>query len=90
MLALTTYDLDEYVFAAVRAGASGYLLKDVSHADLVHAVQVVERGEELLAPALTRRLLDRFAAAPVPGRAPGDARDLRRAASSRAARVQAR
>lgn len=67
VLALTTFDLDELVFAAVRAGACGFLLKDVPPADLVHAVHVVARGEAMLAPALTRRLLDRFASAPAPG-----------------------
>lgn len=70
VLALTTFDLDEYVYAAVRAGASGFLLKDVSPDDLVHAVHVVARGESMLAPALTRRLLDRFAATPLPGQLP--------------------
>lgn len=64
VMALTTFDLDEYVYGAVRAGASGFLLKDVSPRDLVHAVEVVARGEAMLAPELTRRLLDRFAAAP--------------------------
>jgi DNA-binding NarL/FixJ family response regulator len=67
VLTLTTFDLDEYVYAAVQAGASGFLLKDVSPADLVHAVRVVERGDSMLAPSLTRRLLERFAAAPLPG-----------------------
>jgi DNA-binding NarL/FixJ family response regulator len=61
VLVLTTFDLDEYVYAAVRAGASGFLLKDVSPTDLVHAVHVVARGEAMLAPSLTRRLLERFA-----------------------------
>lgn len=61
VMALTTFDLDEYVYGAVRAGASGFLLKDVSPKDLVHAVEVVARGEAMLAPGLTRRLLDRFA-----------------------------
>jgi DNA-binding NarL/FixJ family response regulator len=70
VLALTTFDLDEYVYAAVRAGASGFLLKDVSPTDLVHAVGVVARGEVLLAPALTRRLLERFAAVPDPAAIP--------------------
>jgi len=70
VLALTTFDLDEYVFAAVAAGACGFLLKDVSPDDLVHAVQVVARGESMLAPSLTRRLLERFAAAPRPGALP--------------------
>ena len=61
VLVLTTFDLDEYVFAAVEAGASGFLLKDVAPEDLVHAVRVVCRGEAMLAPALIRRLLERFA-----------------------------
>ncbi|WP_243844351.1 response regulator transcription factor [Salinibacterium sp. ZJ454] len=60
VLALTTFDLDEYVYRAVRAGASGFLLKDVSPADLVHAVTVVARGDTLLASAVTRRLLEQF------------------------------
>lgn len=64
VLALTTFDDDEYVYAAVRAGASGFMLKDAPPADLVHAVGVVARGEAMLAPPLTARLLDRFAAAP--------------------------
>ena len=64
VMALTTFDLDEYVYGAVRAGASGFLLKDVSPRDLVHAVEVVARGEAMLAPGLTRRLLDRFASGP--------------------------
>ena len=61
VLILTTFDLDEYVFEALRAGASGFLLKDVEPPQLVDAVRVVARGEALLAPAVTRRLLDRFA-----------------------------
>lgn len=71
VLALTTFDLDEYVYAAVRAGASGFLLKDVSPAALVQAVEAVARGDTMLAPALTRRLLERFVAAPLPGSLPG-------------------
>ncbi len=70
MLALTTFHLDEYVYAAVQAGASGFLLKDVPPDDLIHAVRVVERGEAMLDPALTRRLLERFVGAPPPGRLP--------------------
>jgi DNA-binding NarL/FixJ family response regulator len=70
VLALTTFDLDEYVYAAVQAGASGFLLKDVPPDDLVHAVRVVERGESMLAPSLTRRLLERFVQAPRPGAVP--------------------
>jgi DNA-binding NarL/FixJ family response regulator len=61
ILILTTFDLDEYVFAAIRAGASGFLLKDVVPAQLVDAIRVVAAGEALLAPSVTRRLLDRFA-----------------------------
>ena len=63
VLVLTTFDLDEYVYAALRAGASGFLLKDVRPAELVEAVRVVARGDALLAPTVTRRLLDRFAGA---------------------------
>ena len=63
---LTTFDLDEYVFAALRAGASGFMLKDVRAAELVEAIRVVARGEALLAPTVTRRLLNRFAEA-LPG-----------------------
>ena len=62
VLILTTFDLDEYVLSALRAGASGFLLKDVPPEDLVEAIQVVAAGDALLAPSVTRRLLDRFAA----------------------------
>jgi DNA-binding NarL/FixJ family response regulator len=75
ILILTTFDLDEYVYAALRAGASGFLLKDVQPAELVDAVRVVARGDALLAPAVTRRLLDRFAHA-LPGPAPPPPREL--------------
>jgi DNA-binding NarL/FixJ family response regulator len=61
VLILTTFDLDEYVYEALRAGASGFLLKDVTAQQLVDAVRVVAAGEALLAPTVTRRLLDRFA-----------------------------
>jgi DNA-binding NarL/FixJ family response regulator len=61
VLILTTFDLDEYVVEALRAGASGFLLKDVPPEDLVDAIQVVAAGDALLAPSVTRRLLDRFA-----------------------------
>jgi len=61
---LTTFDLDEYVFEALRAGASGFLLKDVRREDLVHAVRVVAGGDALLAPAVTRRLIEDFARRP--------------------------
>jgi DNA-binding NarL/FixJ family response regulator len=64
---LTTFDLDEYVFEALRAGASGFLLKDVRRDDLVHAIRVVAAGEALLAPSVTRRLIEDFTRRPVPG-----------------------
>jgi len=67
VVALTTFDLDEYVYGAVRAGASGFLLKHVSPNDLVNAVRAVVEGDTILAPSLTRRLLERFAARPLPG-----------------------
>lgn len=68
---LTTFDLDEYVFAALRAGASGFMLKDIRAAELVDAIRVVARGEALLAPTVTRRLLDRFVGAlPAPEEPP--------------------
>jgi DNA-binding NarL/FixJ family response regulator len=66
VLVLTTFELDEYVFGALRAGASGFLLKDVEPADLLTAVRVVAAGEALLAPRVTRRLIEAFAAAPAP------------------------
>ena len=64
VLILTTFDLDDYVYEALRAGASGFLLKDAPAADLVHAVRVVAGGEALLAPSVTRRLIAEFAARP--------------------------
>ena len=60
-LVLTTFDLDEYVYAALRAGASGFLLKDVPPADLLSAIRAVAGGHAVVAPAVTRRLLERFA-----------------------------
>ncbi|MFC7550453.1 response regulator [Plantactinospora sp. GCM10030261] len=68
VLILTTFDLDDYVYAALRAGASGFLLKDAPAADLVQAVRVVAAGDALLAPAVTRRLIAEFAARPTPDR----------------------
>lgn len=62
VLILTTFDLDEYVVEALRAGASGFLLKDVPPDQLVSAIRVVAAGDALLAPTVTRRLLDRYAA----------------------------
>jgi DNA-binding NarL/FixJ family response regulator len=60
VLMLTTFDLDEYVYAALRAGASGFLLKDVTPEHLVAAVHLVATGDALLAPSITRRLIERF------------------------------
>ena len=68
VLILTTFDLDEYVFAALRAGASGFLLKDTLPADLLNAIRVVAAGDALLAPSVTRRLIGEFART---SRAPG-------------------
>ena len=62
VLILTTFDLDRYVYAALSAGASGFLLKDVTPEQLVAAVRLVRSGDALLAPAITRRLVERFAA----------------------------
>ncbi|NEB07943.1 response regulator transcription factor [Streptomyces coelicoflavus] len=71
VLILTTYDLDEYVFGALRAGASGFLLKDASRDRLLEAIRVVHAGEALLSPSITRRLIEDYAtrAAPVRPRA---------------------
>ena len=69
ILVVTTFDLDEYVFGALKAGASGFLLKDTPPADLISAVSVVAAGDALIAPAITLRLIDRFVrvATPAPG-----------------------
>ena len=61
VLMLTTFDLDEYVYEALRAGASGFVLKDATTAELIHAVKVVAAGDALLAPSVTRRLITEFA-----------------------------
>ena len=66
VLILTTFDLDEYVFDALRAGASGFLLKDTQPVDLLTAVRVIAEGEALLAPKITRRLSEEFARTPTP------------------------
>jgi DNA-binding NarL/FixJ family response regulator len=66
VLVLTTFDLDEYVYAALRAGASGFLLKDTPPADLLAAIRVVAAGDALLAPGVTRRLIAEFARRPEP------------------------
>ncbi|MEU5598688.1 response regulator transcription factor [Streptomyces sp. NPDC020298] len=67
VLVLTTFDLDEYVFGALRAGAAGFLLKNAEARDLLEAVRTVARGEGIVAPAVTRRLIAEFAARPVRG-----------------------
>src|SRR5206468_11790968 len=73
VLILTTFDLDEYVYAALRAGASGFLLKDTPPADLLAAIRVVAAGDALLAPRVTRRLIEEFARRPEPALATPDA-----------------
>jgi DNA-binding NarL/FixJ family response regulator len=71
VLVLTTFDVDEYVYEALRAGASGFLLKDVPPESLIAAVRVLAAGEALIAPAITKRLIERFAqAAPPPATPP--------------------
>jgi len=70
VLMVTTFDLDEYVYDAMRAGASGFLLKDVSPADLVHGIRTIVAGDALLAPAIVRRLVDQYVARPLPTGAP--------------------
>jgi DNA-binding NarL/FixJ family response regulator len=64
VLILTTFDLDEYVYAALRAGASGFMLKDMMPVDLLNAIRVIAAGDALLAPSVTRRLLGEFARGP--------------------------
>jgi DNA-binding NarL/FixJ family response regulator len=80
VIMLTTFDADEYVYAALRAGASGFLLKDVSPEQLVAAVRLVAAGDALLAPSITRRLVERFAA---PARKPAVEADGLSALTSR-------
>lgn len=67
VLILTTFDRDEYLYRTLRAGASGFLLKDAPRAQLVHAVRVVAGGAELLSPSITRRLVEAFVRRPRPG-----------------------
>ena len=66
IIVLTTFDLDEYVVAAIRAGASGFLLKDAQPEDLLGAIRTVHRGDAVIAPSATRRLLERVVSAPDP------------------------
>ncbi len=77
VLILTTFDLDEYVYEALKAGASGFLLKDAPRDQLVGAVRTVAAGEALLAPGLVRRLIEDFVRRPAPGaRSPTELNDL--------------
>jgi DNA-binding NarL/FixJ family response regulator len=70
VLVLTTFDLDEYVYAALRAGASGFLLKDAGPTELLQAIRIVAAGDALLAPSITKRLIAEFAARPDPRQPP--------------------
>src|SRR4051794_19840554 len=72
VLVVTTFDLDEYVYEAMRAGASGFLLKDTAPPELVRAVRVVDAGDALLAPSITRRLIEQYTRRPAPGGGPPD------------------
>jgi DNA-binding NarL/FixJ family response regulator len=76
VLVLTTFDLDEYVYAALRAGASGFLLKDAGPEELLQAIRVVAAGDALLAPSVTRRLIAEFAARPDPQVPPAELAEL--------------
>jgi DNA-binding NarL/FixJ family response regulator len=76
VLVLTTFDLDEYVYGALRAGASGFLLKDTPRRELLHAIEVVADGDALLAPSITRRLINEFAARRDPRAASQELADL--------------
>jgi DNA-binding NarL/FixJ family response regulator len=76
VLVLTTFDLDEYVYRALKSGASGFLLKDATREQLVNAVRTVAAGEALLAPTVTRRLIEDFCRGPQPGELPEGADTL--------------
>jgi DNA-binding NarL/FixJ family response regulator len=76
VLVLTTFDLDEYVYGALRAGASGFLLKDTPPRDLLRAIEIVAAGDALLAPSVTRRLIAEFAARQDPSDPPAALADL--------------
>jgi len=70
VLVLTTFDLDEYVYGALRVGASGFLLKDAGPSELLHAIRTIAAGDALLAPSITKRLIAEFAKRPQPAAAP--------------------
>src|SRR5204863_5715380 len=75
VLILTTFDLDEYVYEALRAGASGFLLKDVPADQLLAGIRVVAKGDALLAPSITKRLIEDFTRAAAPSESPPPALD---------------
>jgi DNA-binding NarL/FixJ family response regulator len=70
VIVLTIFDTDEFVYQAMKAGASGFLLKDVRRGQLADAIRIAVAGDTLLAPAITRRLIERFCRQPAPGEAP--------------------
>jgi DNA-binding NarL/FixJ family response regulator len=76
ILILTTFDLDEYVYEALRAGASGFLLKDAGANELLHAIRVIASGDALLSPAITRKLIEDFARRPPPRAQPAALSEL--------------
>jgi DNA-binding NarL/FixJ family response regulator len=76
VVVLTNYGLDEYVLEALRAGAAGFLVKDILPEDFLHAVRVAARGDALLAPSITRRLIDRYVTQPPPARSSAALRQL--------------
>lgn len=76
VLILTTFDVDRDIYHAIRAGASGFVLKDARRADLVHAVHAVADGDTLLAPAITRRMVEQFIRRPPPGELPPQLQSL--------------
>jgi DNA-binding NarL/FixJ family response regulator len=76
VLVMTTFDLDEYVYAALRAGAAGFLLKDAGPLELLQAIRAVARGDALIAPSVTKRLIAEFAARPDPREPPAELADL--------------
>jgi DNA-binding NarL/FixJ family response regulator len=76
VLVLTTFDLDEYVYAALRAGASGFLLKDTPRRELLHAIEVIAAGDALISPRITRRLIAEFAARRDPQTPPPELSEL--------------
>ncbi|MBA3293636.1 MAG: response regulator transcription factor, partial [Geodermatophilaceae bacterium] len=78
VLVVTTFDLDEYVFRALRAGARGFVLKDIDPEELVRAVRVVAAGDGLVAPAVTRRLIEEFTRHSIPALEPGETTMLTR------------